>query len=216
MSYSGCQRENESERTHANSPAPGSKRARKKESERPGVSGPASGSRCQREGESERTHANSPATGSKRARKKESERPDVHRPASGSGCQRESESERTHANSPATASKRTRKEESERPSVSGVFVGAGHHRGWSEQPHVNAGASDGQCPVEVIIVDGPDDSSVTKSSANGGRGSPSTSSVVIDLDAGQDPSSSSLQKRKDGISRPEADTVNCLSTCEVR
>ena len=171
---------------------------------------------CHSESERERTHANSPVTGIKRARKRESERPGLSGPASGSRCQREGESERTHANSPATASKRTRKEESEWPSVSGVFVGAGHHRGWSEQPHVNAGASDGQCPVEVIIVDGPDDSSVTKSSANGGRGSPSTSTVVIDLDAGQDPSSSSLQKRKDGISRPEADTVNCLSTCEVR
>ena len=96
-----------------------------------------------------------------------------------------------------------------------VSIGSGHHRGCSEQPHANAGTSDGQCPMEIIIVDRRDDSSVTKSSANGG-GSPSTSSVVIDLDAGQDPSSSSLQKRNDDISCLEADTLSCLSTCEVR
>ena len=83
-------------------------------------------------------------------------------PVSGSGCQREGESERTHANSPATASKRARKEESERPGVSGVSIGGGRHRGWSEQAHANAGASDSQCPVEVLIVDGPDDCSVTE------------------------------------------------------
>lgn len=69
-------------------------------------------------------------------------------------------------------------------------------------------------PVEYLIVDGPDDNSVTKTAAHGRR-SVNTSPVIIDLDARQDPSSSSFQKRTDDISCSEADTVSCLSACEV-
>ena len=176
--------------------------------------GPAAGSGCQRV-ESEQTQANAPATASKRARKEESGRPYVCGPAAGSGCQRVDESEPTPANAPATASKRARKEESERPGVSGVSAGGGCHRGLGDEAHANVGDSDGRCPVEYITVDGPDNSSVTKTAAHSRR-SVNTSPVIIDLDARQDPSPSSFQKRNDDTSWPKADTVSCLSACEVR
>lgn len=181
---------------------------------RPYMCRPAAGSGCQRVDESEQTQANAPVTGSKRARKEESGRPDVCGPAAGSGCQTVDDSEQTQASAPATGSKRARKEESERPGVIGVPAGGGCHRGLGDEAHANVGDSDGRCPLEYLIVDSPDDNSVTKTAAHGRR-SVNTSPVIIDLDARQDPSSSSFQKRTDDISCPEADTVSCLSACEV-
>ena len=131
------------------------------------MSGVSAGSGCHREDASEQTNAISPATGSKLVRKEEREQLGVCGPTSGSGCHREDASEQTHANSPATGIKQARKEESEWPGVSGVSSGGGHHRGWGKQAHTNVGTSDGQCPVKVLIIDGLDDSSVTKSAANG-------------------------------------------------
>ena len=127
---------------------------------------PASDSGCQRVDESGQRKANSPATGSKRARKEERGRPYVGRTGSDSGCQIVDESEQTQVNSPPTGSKEARKEESERPGVSGVSVGRGCHTAWSEEAQANVGASDGQCPVEYIIVDSPDDSPVNKTAAH--------------------------------------------------
>ena len=42
-----------------------------------------------------------------------------------------------------------------------------HREGARVQAHVDVSARDCQCPMEVIIVDGPDDSAVNKSAANG-------------------------------------------------
>ena len=143
----------------------------------------------------------------------ESEQPGASGPVAGSGRHGEGASEQSNANSSAAGSKRTRREESEQPGVSGPVAGSGRHReGESEQAHANV--SDGRCPAEVVIVDGPDDSSVNKSAANGRR-SLSTRPVIIDLDEEKEPTSSSLQKSKDDISCPEADAVSCLSMCEV-
>ena len=85
-SGSGCQRVNETEQTQANAATTGSKRARKEESGRPYVCGPAVGMVYQIGDESEQTQANAPAIGSKRARKEESGRPYVCGPATDSGC----------------------------------------------------------------------------------------------------------------------------------
>ena len=127
---------------------------------------PASGSGCQRVGESKQTQVNSPPTGSKRVRKEENGRPYMFRHASDSGCQIVDESKQTQVNSPPTGSKEAGKEERERPGVSGVSPGRGCHTAWSEEAQANVGASDGQCPVEYIIVDSPDDSPVNKTAAH--------------------------------------------------
>ena len=186
VSGSGRHVDGASEQTHANSPVAGSKRARREEREQRGVSVPVSGSERHVDGASKQTHANSPVAGSKRARREEREQRGVSVPVS----------------------------ERERPDLSVPGIGSGCHReGASEQTHANLGAIDDQCPVEVVIVDGPDDSSVTKSAANGRR-SRSTCSEIVDIDEGQDTPSSSLQKSKDN-SCPEADPVSCLSMCEV-
>ena len=184
-SGSGCQRVGESKQTQANSPLTGSKRARKEESGRPYVCRPASDSGCQRVDESEQRKANSSATGSKRARKDESGRPYVRGTGSGSGCQIVDASEQTQLNSSPTGSKEARKEESERPGVSGASAGRGCHTACSEEAQANVDASDGQCPVEYIIVDSPDDSPVNKTAAHG-RSSLTLSPVINDLYERQD------------------------------
>ena len=117
-------------------------------------------------GANEQTHANSSVTGRKRARK-ERERPVASVPASGSESDVDGANEQTHVNEPVAGVKRARKER-ERPGASVPASGSESDvDGASEQTHANDGTIDGQCPVEVVIVDVLDESLVTKSAANG-------------------------------------------------